>query len=246
MFRFAAATALVLISLSSPASGDPEQKGREKSKLPRTAGEIRKILGSAVTLPRGIEANTPLREAMEFLADTYSLPILINSVAFKEDAQIESVQDQPVRLELPIRGIKLSAILRALLTQVNGDYLVRGDHIEVTTLLRTRPSAWQERRQCAPVIDAEFSNRPLSAALQELSDESGISIVLDARMEETAKTSVTATLSGVPVDTAVELLANMVGLKMVIRDRALYVTEPGNAQQMEGEVKAVQAAAAAP
>src|SRR5262249_13928395 len=136
---------------------------------------------SPVTPPRGIDPNTPLQEAIEFLAETYNLPILINGEAFKEDAQVESVQDQAVRLPHRVHAIKLSTILRALLSQVNGDYLIRGDHIEVTTPPRTRPSAWQERRQCAPVVDAEFVNRPLSAALQELSDESGISIVLDAR-----------------------------------------------------------------
>jgi hypothetical protein len=169
------------------------------------------------------EANTPLKDAIEMLGERYDLAIILNNSAFKNDQGVESAEELFVALPRLV-GLKLSTVLRLLVSQINGAYLVRGDHIEITTSQRSSPLAWQKGRQFVPTIDADFQNQSLSDALHELSDQCGISIVLDIRVADMAKTPVTATLDGVPVDTAVELLADMAGLKMVVKDRVLYVT----------------------
>ena len=64
--------------------------------------------------------------------------------------------------------------------------------------------------------------------------ETGISIVLDQRTIDAhaQPLHVTALFNDVDVDTAVGVLANMVGLKVVALDRVLYVTKEENANKL--------------
>jgi hypothetical protein len=233
---------LLFFLLCSMGWGRPPQAGKTPTSkeqiapVMRMAQELRSKLAQPVNLEKGIDANTPLRDAIEFISQRFNLPIIVNSQAFKEDlgAVGDAIEDLQVRLPQMV-GIKLSTVLRMLASQVGGTILVHGDHVEITTMQRPWPLGWQGVRQHAPTVDADFANRPLSAALRELSDDSGVSIILDGTFAEQGKTTITATFSGVPIDTAVDLLANMVGLKMVVRDRALYITSKEKAADMEAE-----------
>jgi type II secretory pathway component HofQ len=87
------------------------------------------------------------------------------------------------------------------------------------------------------MVDANFDRRPLAEALHELADQSGINVVLDARAGEKARTEVTATLSHVPVDTAVQVLADMADLKSMAIDNVIYVTSKANAKTLQRELE---------
>jgi hypothetical protein len=86
------------------------------------------------------------------------------------------------------------------------------------------------------LVQAEFDKRPLEEALKELADATECNILFDPRAAEKAK-PVTATLVNVPLETAVELLADMDGLKVVLRDHVLYVTTKENAEVMQKELR---------
>jgi hypothetical protein len=132
-------------------------------------------------------------------------------------------------------GIKLSTVLRLLLEQVDATYLIRSDHIEVT-FRRARPD-FGTAGSLTPTVNAEFDKSPLDLALQQLADLSGISIVVDGRVRDGAKMSVTATLNNVPVDTAVLILADMADLRPVALDNVLYVTTEENAKFLRNSSK---------
>jgi hypothetical protein len=57
-------------------------------------------------------------------------------------------------------------------------------------------------------------------------------VVLDARVEDKGALKVTALLRNVPVETAVEVLADMAGLAVVQRGNVLYVTSTENAAKL--------------
>jgi hypothetical protein len=220
--------------LGLPISVALAQDGTVKSE--HSTKEVRQRLNNPVSLEKGIEANTPFKDAIEFLSDRYDLPIYIDQTAFKKKYETKPKEpfnpdDQPVRLPRMV-GAKLHTVLRLLSEQLGGTYLVRSGHVEITIIERTRPSYWTEnKRELAPTVNAEFDKRPLEDALADLADQSGISIVLDTKAAEKAKTALTATFNNVPVDTAVRLLADMADLKMVALDSALYVTTRANAEQ---------------
>jgi hypothetical protein len=96
------------------------------------------------------------------------------------------------------------------------------------------------RRPQLPLVHAAFDNRPLSEALRDLSDASGISVVVDlGRAGANSQTSVTATLKNVPLDTAARLLANQAELRTVLVDNVIYVTDQENADALQAEVERI-------
>jgi hypothetical protein len=236
---------LAAVAVTAFAAGvaDPKVADADKPKKETPARILREKLARPVTLDKGFDANTPLKDALDFLADRYDLTIIIDPKAF-EVINVQQVEEQPVRLPRLV-GVSLSMVLRLLLNQLRGEfkdtvytgtYLIRRDYIEVTTELHARPGDWPAaERPLGPRVDAEFDKRPLSEALQELADASGINVVLDAKAGDAGKAAVTATLQNARVDTAVRLLADMAGLKSVALADALYVTTKENARELQAE-----------
>jgi hypothetical protein len=97
---------------------------------PRTK-QLSAQLSKVVDIEKAIEA--PLKDVLDFLADRFDLTIIVDEVAFKNaETPLENVQDQRVKLpKLP--GVTLSTVLRLVLSQIGGTYLVRRDYVEVTT-----------------------------------------------------------------------------------------------------------------
>jgi hypothetical protein len=85
----------------------------------------------------------------------------------------------------------------------------------------------------------------LAEALGELSDLSGVSVVLDSRGQKEDKLVVSADFRNVPVQDAVRDLADKAGMKSVFMENLLYVTSKKNAERLEKEkVKKREAAPA--
>jgi hypothetical protein len=239
MFRLEALLSLVVLAMTGTFAGPaaaPATVAHAAAALKSVkevgAKAIRERLSTPVTLEKGIEGNTPLREALEFISDRYDTTIVVDAHAFKAE-NMDPIEDVHVHLPRMI-GVKLHTILGLLLAQVDATYRIRPSHIEITTLKRTRPSSWTaEERGLAPMVDVEFEKCPLSEALQQLADSSGINVVLDGRAGDKAKTSVTATLNNVPIDTAVLILADMADLRPVAVDNVLYVTSKENAELLQ-------------
>ena len=88
-------------------------------------------------------------------------------------------------------------------------------------------------------VDAKFDRRPipLRQVLDEVSEISGISIILDTRVREKAAVAVPAYLMnrvvGVGLEKALYLLTDMADLKYVVVGNAVYVTSPANARRLE-------------
>jgi tetratricopeptide (TPR) repeat protein len=101
---------------------------------PVTLRQVRALktkLDQRISLEKGIDANTPLKDALEFLSDRYEVTILVDTAAFSQAGQ-DSVEDKPVRLP-KMTQVSLGTVLRLLAGQVDGTYLVRRDYIEITT-----------------------------------------------------------------------------------------------------------------
>jgi hypothetical protein len=147
-------------------------------------------------------------------------PILVDTRAFKNG---EDVYETQVKLPA-FKKLALGQVLDLLVHQLpeqDATYRVRKRWIEVTTADQLFPNNQKVR--------AKFVGVPLEDALRELSEQTGIGIVLDARVANKGKEPITATF---PPDTnlvtAAGLLADMAGLKMRVVDRILYMTSPTN------------------
>ncbi|MBL8799757.1 MAG: hypothetical protein JNM56_38095 [Planctomycetia bacterium] len=215
--------------------------------------ELRARLRTPITLPNGIEASTPLKDALEFLAEQAGVQIFIDQNAFAAIG-VQQAGEQPVQLA-KLKGVPLGRVLHLLLAQIkgevyHGDWLVRTEVIEATTSYHTLAEALggplaehfdaegkELLRTGTPrilkLVHADFERKPLAEAVRELTETVDVSVVIDPRIGDKGKTPVTATFNNVCVDTAVELLADLGDLRAVQVDRVFYLTTKENAKAFE-------------
>jgi hypothetical protein len=116
----------------------------------------------------------------------------------------------------------------------NATYIVFPDRIEITTFKR----ASVEGRLQQPVA-AKFDNRKLklSEALRELSEMTGTSIVIDARIGDKEDRQVTATFrNDVTLAGALRVLTEQADVKyVVLKEGILFVTTPAHVETLRKE-----------
>jgi hypothetical protein len=92
-----------------------------------------KELQNKMTTPVTVEFESgPLKDALGFLQERYNIPIIIDTDAFKADLSEPDIENKTVKLT-KLSGISLGTVLRLLLAQVQGTYIIRREFIEVTT-----------------------------------------------------------------------------------------------------------------
>ncbi len=232
------ASVLVLMASTLFLRGDgpaPVATAQPKSAAIQAREMRSKLAMPGPNLEKGVDPNTKFQDAVDFFSQKAGVLILVDTAAFKADFQIDNVTEQPIWLPKLI-GLRLSTMLAKLSAAVGGTYLVLPDHILITTPARANPLTWVDGDP-QPTVDVEFSKAPLEEALYEISNLTGINIVLDARAAEKGKNLVTAKLHNTPVDTATRLLADMADLEALPVNGALYVTTKENAQRVRAEEK---------
>jgi type II secretory pathway component GspD/PulD (secretin) len=121
---------------------------------------------------------------------------------------------------------KVSEVLKAIVKPYNLGYAIIGDSVFVST------DDMAMLRQLKQHITVDIEKVELAKALEQLKRETATNIVLDAKATKEGKTIVTLQIDDVPLETAVRLLAEMAGLKVVRNANVLYVTPRGNASEL--------------
>jgi hypothetical protein len=164
-----------------------------------------------------------------------TLPFILDGINEPGEAGVVAERSLPA-----MKGVTLETYVRAVLARVptpSGTvFMVRPGHIEVTTGQAVRLQVWGKdfKGPFLPLTHGNFQKTPLDKAFLELAEQSEYNILLDGRCKAKAKTRITASFLNLPLDTAVNLLADMAGLQIVFQDNAIYVTSPENALRMRG------------
>jgi hypothetical protein len=192
------------------------------------------------------DPKTTLAEALANLTDRYGVSFEINERAFKSE-MLQEVGKTEIATPNPIPGRKnarlegvLTAVLARLPVQSGATFMVRRDHIEITTAAFQRNEVWGEGYEgpFLPLVHTRFVNKPLAEALDELAEQAQFNIVLSPKAADKVKTLINARMNNVPLDTAVSLLARMSDLRSVQRDNVLLVTTPEQAAEIEKQYNA--------
>lgn len=175
------------------------------------------------------DPGTTLQQALDRLAERHHLRFDVNDAAFEAEG-LADVRATPVaRTPLPPRARATPAeVLREVLARVpvpsGALYLVRRDHLEVTTARAARLEIFGDAdRPLPPLVHVEFTRQLLGDALAGVARSAGYRLAIDPRVGEKVKTPVTATLRNVPADTAARLLADMAGLEATVSGDTLSV-----------------------
>jgi hypothetical protein len=210
---------------------------------PAKAESIAARLGKTIKFSGIDDPKATLREVLDLLTKRFDVPFDVNERAFKaemlDDPAGAPIAERPIP---PMDHARLDSVLRLILRRVNvpsgATFLVRRDHVEITTNAFVRPEVWGSYQgPFLPLVNVSFDREPLEAALKHLADETGYNIVLDVRAAEKGKTPVAARLANTPLDTAVRFLADMSDLRPVLLDNVIYVTTRENAALIEARLK---------
>jgi hypothetical protein len=193
------------------------------------------------------DPKTTLAEVLDVLRDRLDIAIEVNEDAFKDDGQDALKANIAANRPLPkMTNVRLDQALNKILSRVphpsGVTFLVRRDHLEITTWQAAKSEIWGPSYvgPFLPLVHATFDKKPLDQALKELADASatpGFNIVLDSRAADKAReTQVTARLLNTPLDTAVRLLADMAELRPVLLDNVVYVTTRENAAYLNARL----------
>ena len=244
----------------APAAQTTQTKpgGGQEAQRPRphlTNRDLRqKLQGPAIGLEKGIDANTPLKDALDFISEANGATIRIDYNAFirlgggpGENVAAQTLSDDaPVTLKPTKKGTSLGNALSEMLAQMQqpATWVVKGGQIVIVPFNPyMNPDAGREPPQDMPPISGLLrepvqvtaDETPLTDALREIAEATGANIIVDVRLKEKAKVPVTAHLQHVPLETAVRLLADMAEVKAVALDNVLYVTTKENADKLKQE-----------
>jgi hypothetical protein len=182
------------------------------------------------------DPKSPLVEVLDMLTVVYGITFDIIERAFKAENVDDVRKFEPANPEsIPPRKSPLATVLHKILARVpvrsGAVFLIRSDHVEITTAAAVRRELGL-RNLDIKLVWEEFGDVPLDRALKDMAETAGVNVVIDNRIKKQAKAKVTASLYNVPVETAVEALARMAGLAVVMRDNVLFVTSPRNARHL--------------
>jgi hypothetical protein len=190
------------------------------------------------------DAKVTLGEALEKLTKLYDVNFDINERAF-EFENLKEVGKTEIATPNPIPAMKnarLDTVLRKMLSRIpvpsGAMYLVRGDHIEITTGTFQAQEIWGKYSgPHLPLVHVTLEKCPLADAVVELAEQADFNILVDNRAAEQAKTAVSARLLNTPLDSALRLLADMADLRAVHLDNVLYLTTKENAAALEARLQ---------
>jgi type II secretory pathway component GspD/PulD (secretin) len=126
----------------------------------------------------------------------------------------------------PFHRLPLRVILTKMLGKHNLTHVLVGDAVLITT-----PDKAVER-QLGQTISINIKEVALSDALKQLARETGANLVLDRRAAKEGQAALTLRLDEVPLESAVELLADEADLRAVRLGNVLYVTSAARARKL--------------
>ena len=228
-----------------PTGGGAPAGGGDKEASARRAVDIRKQLDEPIKYELAIELS--LDKALDELLVRIGIPWKMNASAFaKQGGGPDIVAKTTVAKISPVEGLSRQAILERLLSNIASKSddgqavaVVRPGVVQITTRRAYLDEFYPGRKDfnLPPLVYAAFDKVPLSDALAELGHTTGNNVTLASYLGKEAETKVTANLTGVPLDTAVVLLADTADLKLVRLGNVYYVTSRERARVLEADEK---------
>jgi hypothetical protein len=218
----------------------------DKKKTPPTKPAARLTSREALArLQLEIDAE-PLREKVKFkvLLDYINKELETNdrTVTINLDAepfvQMRPDAPDPFEEEVAIRGTRkrltVMEMLGQAVKQIGGaTYVVRAGRVDIIPVAHM-----SKEYSFNQTFRADFKDQRLDLALEELSDLTGVSLVIDGRAKVKAQTLVTARFNDdVALQDAVRMLTEMGDLKIVYMVTGMFITTPERAAAMQKELR---------
>jgi RNA polymerase sigma factor (sigma-70 family) len=222
---------------------EQRENARDDKQPERAAADFHVALNRKINFKGIDDPKLSLVELLGSLSEQYDLQFDFNETAFAEE---ELQQDGKPITETTLIGSlpPMKTTLRKVLTKVlsrlpaqsGATFVIRKDHVEITTDNAVRRELGlparkhdESSRPLEPMVQLvwqEFNKQQLDVALRKIADELDANVVIDLRVEEKAS------LHNVSLETALKVLTNAAGLAVVKIENVYYVTSPENAAKL--------------
>jgi len=206
------ALAPILVATANVAAAAPSASDKDRAAGP--AEKVRQALNAPVNFKAEKQS---LTAAIEMLKEKGKVNLVLDTVSMQQLGWLPDHPPTPVDVDL--KDVKLKTALRTVLEPYGLSFAVVGDTVVVAT------EQMAARRQLQQRVSLTLDKVELAQAFKQLRADTGVSLVLDSRVEEEAKNAVSLELEDVTLETAVRLLSEMAGLKPVRIDDVLFVTK---------------------
>jgi hypothetical protein len=208
---------LVLVATAwtapGPSSGEPKKGDSPAEKINKALDQVADFVLENVTLQKALDQISE-QAKLNFVIDRFTLTNQFG------------IDPNNVQVNVKLNGVKTRTALRSVLNQYNLGYAIIGD----TVLITNEDVA--THRQLKQRVNIDLDKVQAAAAFKQLSKETGTNLLVDSRVAKEAQSTVTLQVDDVPLDTAVRLVSEMAGLKVVRIGNVLFITNKATAQEM--------------
>jgi hypothetical protein len=174
-----------------------------------------------------------LKEALAMFYEGFQrkgkeVPILIDQASFKDaNPDAPDLYESGVKFPVYPRQMSFAAALRIALSQAHtpATFLVRAGRIDIVAVdgLSLDKLARQK-------VVGDYVREPVLSVISDIADQTGLSIVVDNRIDDKLNVPVTVTFcNGINAQDALRTLCDMGGLKLIELPTSYYVTTRTNA-----------------
>jgi len=214
--------ALVLTLTVGPLLAAPVSE--PKPKALGAAEKIRKELDQAITIEI---VDQPLTMALNQLRETAK--INVNFVLDRQTITQMGIDPDTAQVQVKLKDVKVRTALRSIVSTHNLSFAIVND----TILISSDEMVMYRQMQQRVTIDHDKTD--FATALKQLARETGTNLILDSRLGKEANQPVTFQAEDVPLETAVRLMAEMVGLKPVRVGNVLFVANEANGTKLRND-----------
>jgi hypothetical protein len=225
MGLFSARLVLVLaaMSIGFDASGDASPLNpTDKSKPVSAADKLRRELDQLITIDINEQ---PLNLAVNQLREQTHLNFVLDKFTLLQ----LGIDPDMVPVSAKLKDVKLRSALRTIFGPYNLSFAIIGDTVLIST---DEMAIYRQMRQR---VNVDVENIEFASSLRQLARETATNLVIDPRVQKEAQGKITLQIEDVPLDTAVRLMSEMVGLKPVKVGNTLFICSKTTAKDLREE-----------
>jgi hypothetical protein len=250
------ASGVLLAVLAAPCPPAPVCGAAPPAPRAATRQRLVALLRKTVDFEGIDDPATRLSSVLEQLARAHGVTFVLNEQAVGRKVWCDLLATQIADPSpIPPMKVTFAELLEAILGRVETPsgiaFLLRRDHIELTTGKAAGLEVWGRHYTPPPpgfslrrtLVHLAPENVPLACVLADLADQAGVNVVIDPKARGQAKVTVTAELLNAPPDTALLVLTALADLSFVRLDNSFLVTTPAKAEALRKAHQAMRRAA---
>lgn len=244
---FIAGLTLTVAHDAIPALGAQDAKPAQPDAKAEKSPKLADLLARRISLEKPFEGK--FKDAIEFLAEKYSLPIVLDP-ALRDFAgagmACDGLEDKPIKLP-KMMNVRTDTLLRLTCEQADAMFLIYPDYIRIVPTIfglyetgvtaagldpnddQPSPLTADQLLKTRPltkraIVNLTFKGSPVADVLDEIASASGANVVLAPLVAEKAAAKLTGRFANTPVDAAVRTVCEMADLGLIEDANVLIVT----------------------